>query len=248
MIFEEYLQLDHISMIGEPDDDGSYMPHHTVTKKINKTTKVRIVFDASAKSTSGVSLNDMLMIGSTIQDKLFSHLIRFRVHNYVISADIEKMYAKLLHEDDRRYQRVLWRRDSVVRTFQLNVLTFGVLSSPFLAIRVIRKLAKDECRFYPRATNILKSHLYVDDLLTGAETIDKTRKIRDEVTELLARGGFVIRQWASNDERIINDLEANALHANFTSNADRALKTLGIIWNTQDNEICYLINPIKYFE
>lgn len=61
---------------------------------------------------------------------------------------------------------------------------------------------------------------------------------------MLACGGFVIRQWASNDERIIN-LEANTLHANFTLNADRALKTLGIIWNTQNDEICYSINSIK---
>jgi len=199
-IFEEYLQLGHMTMVGEPTDDGYYMPHHAVIKETSKTTKVRIVFDASAKSNSGVSLNDMLMTGPTIQDKLFSHLIRFRIYNYVISADMEKMYRQvILHEDDRRYQRILWSRDGAVRTFQLNVLTFGVSSSPFLAIRVIERLAEDERQSYPRAADILKSHLYVDDLLTGAETIHEARTIRDEVIELLSRGGFIIRQWASND-------------------------------------------------
>ncbi|XP_018300724.1 uncharacterized protein [Mycetomoellerius zeteki] len=248
-IFEEYLRLGHMSMIEEPDDDGYYMPHHAVTKESSETTKVRIVFDASAKSNSGVSLNDVLMTGPTIQDKLFSHLIRFRTYNYVISADIEKMYRQiLLHEDDRRYQQILWRKDGTIRTFQLNVLTFGVSSSPFLAIRVIKRLVEDERQNYPVTADIIGSHLYVDDLLTGAETIDEARKIRDEVTELLAHGGFVIRQWASNDERIINDLETNALHVSFTLNADRALKTLGLIWNTQDDEICYATNPIKRFE
>jgi len=89
------------------------------------------MFDASAKSNSGVSLNDILMAGPTIQDKLFSHLIRFRIYNYVISADIEKMYRQvILHEDDHRYQRILWSRD-VVRTFQFNVLTFGFIISVF---------------------------------------------------------------------------------------------------------------------
>ncbi|XP_018368330.1 PREDICTED: uncharacterized protein LOC108764543, partial [Trachymyrmex cornetzi] len=218
-------------------------------KEASDTTKVRIVFDASMKSNSGMSLNDILMTGPTIQAKLFLHLIRFRVYDYVISADIEKMYRQvILHEDDRRYQRILWRQGGVVKTFQLNVLTFGISSSPFLAIRVIKKLADDERETFPRAAEILKSHLYVDDLLTGAESIDEARRIRVEVTELLARGGFVIRQWVSNDERIINDLEANALHASFTLNTDRALKTLGIIWNTRDDQISYTTNPIKSFE
>jgi len=143
-------------MVGEPDDDGYYMPHHSVIKETSKTTKVRIVFDASAKSHSGVSLNDLLMTSPTIQDKLFSHLIHFRIYNYVISADIERMYRQvILHEDNRRYQQILWTGNGAVRTFQLNVLIFGVSSSSFLAIRVIEKLAEDERQSYPRAANIL---------------------------------------------------------------------------------------------
>lgn len=50
----------------------------------------------------------MLMVGPTIQNKLFSHLIRFRTYKFVISADIEKMYLQvLLHQDDKRFQRLL---------------------------------------------------------------------------------------------------------------------------------------------
>jgi len=119
-----------------------------------------------------VSLNDILMVGPTVQDRLVSHLIRFRAYNYVITADIEKMYRQVwLHENDRRYQRILWRRDDIIETFQLNTLIFGVSSSPFLAIRTIQKLVDDECSKYSRASEILKTHLYVDDLLTGAETM-----------------------------------------------------------------------------
>lgn len=107
-IIDEYKQLDHMSLIEKPDDDGFYMPHHAVFKNSSNTTKIRIVFNASAKSNSGVSLNDTLITRPTIQDKLFTHLIRFRMYNYVITADIEKMYRQvLLHEDDRRYQRIL---------------------------------------------------------------------------------------------------------------------------------------------
>jgi len=48
------------------------------------------------------------------------------------------------------------------------------------------------------------------------------------VIALLARGGFTIRQWASNEEHIVNDLAANVLHMGFMFDGDRSLKTLGI--------------------
>ncbi|XP_070510414.1 uncharacterized protein [Cardiocondyla obscurior] len=171
-IIKEYQGLGHMSVIDTQDNNGYYMSHHAVFKKSNNTTKTRIVFDASAKSTSGVSLNDVLMIGPTIQEKLFLHLIRFRTYNYVMTADIEKMYRQVLvHKDDRKYQRILWQENNTLKTLQLNTLTFGISSLPYLAIRTLHKLADDEGYNYPKAAHVLKSHLYVDDLLTGADSV-----------------------------------------------------------------------------
>ncbi|XP_018372392.1 PREDICTED: uncharacterized protein LOC108767163 [Trachymyrmex cornetzi] len=190
-VINEYLKLKYMSLVENPDEEGYYMPHHAVLKESSETTKVRVVFDASAKTSNGVSLNDLLMVGPTVQNNLFAHLIRFRTYNCVIIADIEKMYRQVaLHEDDRRYQRILWRHNGKIEMFQLNTLTFGVSSSPFLAIRTLQQLADDESLVHPRASKIIKSHLYVDDLLTGAETFDQARVIRDEIIALLVRGGF----------------------------------------------------------
>lgn len=246
-ILEEYVKLKHIFRIDDTNDFGYYMPHHPVIK--NTTTKVRIVFDASAKTSNGMSLHDVLLVGPTIQNNLISHLIRFRAYNYVITADIEKMYRQVwLHEDDRRYQRILWRRKDVIETYQIDTVAFGVSSSPFLAIRTVQKLADDEGVAYPRAAEILKRHLYVDDLLTGAETIEEAHAIRKEIIALLSKDGFTIRQWASNDKRVINDLESKALHANFVLNGDHTLKTLGIMWNAHDDKIHYKAHPINITE
>ncbi|XP_039304898.1 uncharacterized protein LOC105203341 [Solenopsis invicta] len=248
-VIEEHVKSGHISLTKEFSDDGYYMPHHAVIKNTSNTTKLRVVFDASAKSRNGVSLNDVLLVGPTIQDKLFSHLIRFRTYKYVITADIEKMYLQvLLQDNDRRYQRFLWRKNDNVETYQINKLAFGVSSSPFLAIRVLQKLADDEAHAFPIAARVIKSHLYVDDLLSGADSIEEARAIRDEIIALLARGGFSIRQWAANDERIVNDLATSVLHAKFTFNEDRSFKTLGITWSTDGDELRYSINPIKITE
>lgn len=247
--FEQYLISDYITAIDNAELDGYYMPHHAVLKESSDTTKIRIVFDASAKTTTDTSLNDVLMVGPMIQDTLFTHLIRFRTYEYAITADIEKMYLQVLvREDERKYQRVVWRKNDRVETFQLNTLAFGVSSSSFLAIRTLHQLANDECRVFPRAVEILKTHLYVDNLLSGANDIDEARLIRDDITALLARGGFNIRQWASNDERIIKDMPTRALHASLAFDTDRSLKTLGISWSIRNDEIYYSTNPIQNTE
>ena len=97
--------------VAEP---GFYLPRHTVIRKDSLTTKIRVVFDSSAKTSSGVSLNDSLMIGSTIQDDLFSLLTRFRTHIYALTADIEKMYRQVLvPPDDTVYQKIPFRKTKI---------------------------------------------------------------------------------------------------------------------------------------
>ncbi|XP_066585567.1 uncharacterized protein [Prorops nasuta] len=220
-----------MSIVDNENDDGYYMPHHAIIKEANKT---------------GISLNDILMVGPTIQSRLVQHLTRFRMYHYVLTADIEKMYRQvLLHEEDRKYQKVLWRQQGVIRTFQLNTLTFGVSSSPFLAIRTVHKLAEDEAENYPKASKIIKEHLYVDDLLTGANTIEEARSLRNEIITLLSKGGFTIHQWSSNEPAIIQDLPSHALHSNFILKIDNNLKTLGVTWNANDDNFCYTPKPIS---
>jgi hypothetical protein len=69
----------------------------------SSTTKLRVVFSGSEKSSNGVSLNDLLMIGPKVQDDLLDIVQRFRLHRIVMSADVAKMYRQVwVHPDDRR--------------------------------------------------------------------------------------------------------------------------------------------------
>lgn len=63
-----------------------------MTKETSTTTKLRVVFDASAKTNTGESLNDQLLIGPKIQEDISNILIQFRFHKYALTADVEKMY------------------------------------------------------------------------------------------------------------------------------------------------------------
>lgn len=245
--FEEYIKLGHVSEISEDDGEGFYSPHHPVIKSTSETTKVRMVFNASAKSSNGTSLNDALMVGPTIQDDIFTLVLRFRMHNYVITADIEKMYRQLIvRSEDRKYQKMLWQGNNGRRTYELNRVTFGVASAPFLAIRCLNQLADDEEDKFPNAAKILKQDIYVDDLLTGASTIEEARTLRTEIVSLLDRGGLRLRQWASNDLQVLEGLPEEQLSHTPLLDKERPLKTLGIFWNATEDAIKYSVNQITF--
>ena len=65
-----------------------YLPMHGVIKESSTTTKLRVVFDASAKSSSGASLYDTLLPGPSLYPTLASVLNRFRCHTICVTADI----------------------------------------------------------------------------------------------------------------------------------------------------------------
>jgi len=88
-----------------------YIPHHPVIKDNSLTTKLRVVFDASCKST-GLSLNDCLMVGPTLQQDLFSILLRFRTFKYALTADVTQMFRQVwIHKTQVPLQTILWRED-----------------------------------------------------------------------------------------------------------------------------------------
>ena len=248
-VMHEYITLGHMSLVNHVENDGYFLPHHAVIKTSSSTTKVRVVFDASAKTQNGKSLNDTLMVGPIIQDKIFEHLIRFRSHRYVMTADIEKMYRQILVDEcDRKFQQILWRVDGKIQTFQLNTVTFGVSSAPFLAIRTLHKLADDEKANFPRAVSIIKRDVYVDDLLTGAESLRSLGLLRDEIISLLKSGGFNIRQWASNDKSILTDLPETSINSKLILDKTSNLKTLGVTWNSENDKISYTVCSITIGE
>lgn len=78
-VLNKYIELDHIreaAAAERVDPQAYYLPPHAVIREDKTTSKVRVVFDASCKTTNGKSLNDRLYVGPTIQDVVFSLLIK----------------------------------------------------------------------------------------------------------------------------------------------------------------------------
>ncbi len=98
-MLKEYLTLDHAELVPQydlenPPKDVFYLPTHGVFKDSSTTTKLRAVFDASANSSSGTSLNDLLLTGPNLYPLLTTILVKFRLHRIAFSADISKCFGK----------------------------------------------------------------------------------------------------------------------------------------------------------
>ena len=201
-------------------------------KEDSTTTEVRVVFDGSAKTSSGVFINKVQYVGPVVQDDLFTVLIRFRKHKYVISADIKQMYRQvLIQEDQRKYQRILWREtdSSPISKYQLNTITYGMASAPYLATRSLQQIAREHTEDYPIASKVILHDFYMDDLLSGAESIQEARELKQTLVNLLMDYGFELRKWASNNEDIVTSSvdESRQLPPGDMKNP----KTLGLLWN-----------------
>lgn len=106
---------------------------HAVCKEKNTTTRLRVVLDASAKSSTGISLNDILLVGPTVHPPL---LDLFRTHRVALTTDVSKMYRAVeLVSADRDLHRYVWRnspKDSPL-DYRMTRVTFGVSALSFAA-------------------------------------------------------------------------------------------------------------------
>ncbi|XP_054708411.1 uncharacterized protein LOC129218214 [Uloborus diversus] len=211
----EYLSLGHMEEVEDVEADEKpgrvyYIPHHPIFKPENKSTPLRVVFNASEKTSSGYSLNSILLFGGTIQQDLFSIVLRFRKHKIAFCGDIRKMYRQILvHESQRDLQRILWKDScqAPVKIYRLTTVSYGICSAPFLATRVLQALADDEKSDFPITSDILRNDTYVDDILTGAASVDAAKQSLISLRNLLKRGGFELHKIISNSTSIMADEE-----------------------------------------
>lgn len=251
----EYITLGHMTKI----DSGSlinqnsisqefFLPHHGVLKESSTTTKLRVVFDGSAKTTTGLSLNDTLKVGPKLQDDLMDIVIRFRTYKFAFTADIEKMYRCVIVRDNQRnLQKILWRfnNSDKVDQYQLNTVTYGTASAAYLAVRCLQQVALENKHKFSKACEIILTCFYVDDLLTGCNSVEEGKTLISEIIEVLASAGFNLRKFVSNEESILSCLSSNNNENNapkkIISN-DKTIKTLGLTWDSVEDVFLYTVN------
>ncbi|XP_059061143.1 uncharacterized protein LOC131854041 [Achroia grisella] len=233
----EYEDLGHMTCLGDVQNvDSKYIiPHFCIIKPTSTTTSHRVVFDASGKTSNNNSLNDLVLPGPKLQADIVELLINFRLHEICLSADVCKMYRMItLDESQRPYQHILWRYslDQPIQIYQLNTLTYGVASCPYLAIKVLHTLAHDEVERFPLASPILKRAFFMDDLLWSVATVREAIALQTDLINLLKAGGFILRKWSSNCPEVVEHLDEahRETPVAFDDDTNMSIKVLGLQW------------------
>ncbi|XP_031341104.1 uncharacterized protein LOC116169216 [Photinus pyralis] len=220
-----------------------YLPHHAVHKADSLTTKIRVVFDGSAKSTSKLSINDTQIVGPVLQEDLFSILLRFRQHKVALTGDCEKMYRMIqIHPSLRKLQCIVWRDDPShpLDTYQLNTITYGTASASYLATKCLQYLADQNSERFPKAAEVIKSCFYMDDLLFTANTVEEVLQIKTEIIEILRSANIPIRKFLSNHPSVMqNTTDSNISLFTVPLGERTNAKALGLAWNAITDTIYY---------
>lgn len=212
-------------------------------------TKLRVVFDASMKSSNNISFNDLQLIGPVVQNDLLSILLRFRQYKYVLCGDIKMMYRQVLLENEHRiFQKIFWRENPTdeLKVFQLNTVTYGTASAPYLATRCLKQLSIDCESFHPTASRVIANDFYVDDLITGCDSLSTLIDTKNAVCSILKSAGFELRKFMANNSQItdtINNPNDNLTVLTFSEHEN--CKTLGVTWNSNKDVIQFAIRSAE---
>lgn len=195
---------------------------------------MRVVFDASAKTSSGISLNDIQHCGPVIQRDLFDLLLDFRCHDKVVTADITKMYRQInIHEEDSWLQCILWRNAPTeeIRAYRLKTVTYGEAASFFLACRAFYEAGEEIRPEQPEIADTIQQCFYVDNVMMGGDSTEKLLKRRQAVESALMRRGLPLRKWASNDVKILAEISDEDLEKEIQLGDHDVIKTLSVAWS-----------------
>ena len=244
----DFIESGHMKEVKPDGTFAHYLPHHAVMKMSSSTTKLRPVCNASSKSETGLSLNDVMCAGPVVQSDMFDILLRARETEYVIMADITKMYRQIwVHPSQTKYLRVLWRADPAsesIKHYELKTVTFGTTCAPYLATRTLMKLADDFEDVYPEAVSIIRKKSYVDDFYFGSNSIQKSLQLRDELRTICASAGMKLCKFAANAPELLANLENDLIESSPDDVNNNIIKALGVVCELSTDNYFYQLKPM----
>ncbi|XP_043485226.1 uncharacterized protein LOC122513057 [Leptopilina heterotoma] len=244
---DDYENQEHMEPIPTEDlhttKPPCYLPHHAVFKESSTTSDIRVIYDGSSETSSGVSLIDTQHTGPTVQCDLFSIVIRFRQHKIVLSSDIAQI------------------KDSTepIQDYRLTTVTYETTSAPFLATRTLRQIGEENKKRFPIMSEIIIRDFYVDDLLTEGESLEEIVTIKNQLNKLLSDYGFnqnllnekyyqellrFLIYWVTIERRVIADNARNIQLHGFSDDSETAYRACIFIQSTGAVLLAQLLDSV----
>ena len=243
---QKYVAKGYVKLVDTPQisPTGWLLPHFPVVNTNKLSTKVRIVFDASANF-QNISLNDSIFCGPKLQANLINVLVRFRMRKIGLACDVHEMFLQIeMAEEDRKYHRFLWRDVDVTkepRIYEFNRLVFGNTASPFLAQLISRHNAEKHQKKFPRAAETILSSTFMDDSLDSIHSVEEGNLLYLELKKLWALGGMSTHKWITNSAELLELIpEADrGISLDISDNRGDIPKALGVRWDHKKDVLSF---------
>lgn len=206
-VFQEQLNAGIVERVEEGGagevGEVHYLAHYPVVRQDKQTTKVRVVYDASAKKNGVPSVNDCLYSGPPLSETIADILVRFRCYEAALVGDLEKAFLMIsVAEDDRHALRFLWfdhpfSEEPKIIVLRFACVAFGLSSSPFLLRASLKRHIMIKESEDPELVQKLLHSLYVDDIISGDSDVMGAYKLYIKGKSRLAEGGFNARKFVS---------------------------------------------------
>ena len=229
-IVEIQLKEGIIEKVPEQEADGErifYLPHKPVVREEATTTKVRMIFDASARpSPMGNSLNECMYTGPALQPQLWDILVRARMSAHLLIGDLQKAFLQIgIAKEDRDAFRFLFNINNKEEHLRFARIPFGAEASPFILGATLRYYIDQHRDIYEATVKDLIENTYVDNLMTTGHCKEHLEKFKIEATDILERGKFPVHKWESD----IKELESEGMQ--------NPSKILGHKWDKENYSI-----------
>ena len=225
-VFKEWIDEGIIEEVSKDDtNEGHYLPHRHVVKLTSMTTKLRPVFDASAKENSqSPSLNQCLEKGVNFIELIPSILLRFRQYRFGVISDIRKAFLQIsLNISDRNFLKFLWY-DSTdkLKVFRHKRVVFGLTCSPFLLGAVIQHhlttTLSEDPNYSFEFLDSLRRSFYVDNSIISFDHEEEVKEFKQKAESAMMLAKMDLRCWEFTDSQMFSS------ETNLTS-------VLGLKWN-----------------
>ena len=228
-VFDDYEEKNYIERVTDMTTGRFYLPHHAVLKEERSSTKVRVVFDGSAKSCESLSLNECLYKGPSLMVDLSAALTRFRLKPIVITGDLKEAFLQVeIHQDDRDWLRFLWKNnEGELICYRFRRLPFGLSCSPFVLNAVVM-------HHLLKQSSITHESFYVDDLILPVDSVAEGAKKSQDLASHMKTAGFYLHKWATNKKELADNLQV----------ALGESTVLGIKWKHLDDVMMLEVNNL----
>ena len=204
-----------------------YMPHKPVVREEATTTKVRMVFDASAKEHPlSTSINECMYPGPPLQPLLWDILVRARMSSHLLLADLKKAFHQIaVREEDRDAFRFLFNLNGKEEHLRFTRVPFGAEASPFLLGATLQHHYDQQPAELAATVESLRENTYVDNLMKTGSDVKELQVFKQEATGVLEEARFPVHKWESD----VRTLESG--------DVPNPSKILGHTWNKDEDTL-----------